>query len=76
MKEINLLEEMARIILEIHTTNLWTDDARANQIARIRHRKSMSRLTELLNTRKTQEKEEHPCTHHRSAKTTLKDSTG
>ena len=75
MKEKNLFEEMAKIILEIHTTNIWTDDPRTNQISRIRYRKSTSKLTELLNTQKTQEKEEHQCTHHRSAMTTLEDST-
>jgi hypothetical protein len=49
MKENNLLEQMAEIISEIQTINLWIDDARTNRIARIRYQKSKPRLKDLVN---------------------------
>jgi hypothetical protein len=48
MKENNLLEQMAKIISEIQTINIWIDDARTNRIARIRHQKSKPRLRRLV----------------------------
>jgi len=83
MKEKNLLEEMAKIISEIQTINIWIDDARTNRIARIRYQKAKPRLKELVETHKTLtrayktlRKENHPCTSQRSPMKTYKDSTG
>jgi replicative DNA helicase len=53
MKENNLLEQMARIISEIQTINIWIDDARTNRIARIRYQKSKWRLKDLVEAYKT-----------------------
>jgi hypothetical protein len=71
MKESNLLEEMAKIVSEIQTINIWIDDARTNRIARIRYQKSKPSLKELVVTHKTLtraykalRKENHPCTSH------------
>ncbi len=71
MKESNLLEEMAKIISEMQSINIWIDDARTNRIARIRYQKCKPRLKELVETHKglTKEyealiKEHHPCTSH------------
>ncbi len=57
MKENNLLEQMAKIISEIQTINIWIDDARTNRIARIRYQKSKPRLKELVETHKGLTKE-------------------
>jgi hypothetical protein len=69
MKEKNLLEQMAKIVSEIQTINIWIDDARTNWIARIRYQKSKPRLKELVETHKgltrayeVLRKENHPCT--------------
>ena len=69
MKQSNVLEEMAKIVSEIQTINLWIEDARTNRIARIRYQKSKPRLKELVETHKTLmraydalRKENHPCT--------------
>jgi hypothetical protein len=48
MKEKNLLEQMAEIISEIQTINIWIDDARTNRIATIRYQKSKPRLKDLV----------------------------
>jgi hypothetical protein len=68
MKETNLLEEMANIISEIHSINIWIDDARTNRIARIRYQKSKPRLKELVEAHKPLTrsyealiKENYPC---------------
>ena len=53
MKEKNLLEQMAKIVSEIQTINIWIEDARTNRIARIRHQKFKPRLKELVETHKT-----------------------
>jgi hypothetical protein len=53
MEEKNLLEEMARIVSEIQTINLWIEDARTNRIARIRYQKFKLRLKELVETHKS-----------------------
>ena len=37
MQKKTLLEEMAKIVSEIQTINLWIEDARTNRIARIRY---------------------------------------
>ena len=65
----HLLEDMAKIISEIQTINIWIDDARTNRIARIRYQKFKPRLKELVETHKTlmrtyeaSRKENHPCT--------------
>lgn len=70
MKENNPLEQMARIISEIQTINIWIDDARTNRIARIRYQKSKLILKDLVETHKglTKEyealiKEINPCTN-------------
>ena len=52
MKENNLLHQMAEIISEIQTINLWIDDARTNRIARIRYQKSKPRLKDLVDAYK------------------------
>jgi hypothetical protein len=69
MKESNLLEEMAKIISEIQTINIWIDDARTNRIARIRYQKSKPRLKDLVEAYKESrrsydalQKEEPQCT--------------
>ena len=69
MKEKNLLEEMAKIISEMQSINIWIDDARTNRIARIRYQKFNPRLKELVETHKglmrayeALRKESHPCT--------------
>ena len=69
MKQSNVLGEMAKIVSEIQTINIWIDDARTNLIARIRYQKSKPRLKELVETHKTLmraydalRKENHPCT--------------
>ena len=69
MKESNLVGEMANIISEIQTINLWIEDARTNRIARIRYQKSKPRLKELAEAHKPLMrayealiKENHPCT--------------
>ena len=49
MKESILLEEIAQIISEIQTINIWIDNARTNRIARIRHQKFKPRLKDLVN---------------------------
>jgi len=74
MKESILLEEMAKIISEIQTINIWIDDARTNRIARIRYQKSKPRLRRLVEAHKklTKEyeapaKEINPCTNQKSA---------
>jgi hypothetical protein len=71
MKVSNLLEEMAKIISEMQSINIWTDDARTNQIARIRYQKFKTRLKELVEAHKPLTrayealiKENHPCTSH------------
>ena len=71
--EKNLLEEMARIVSEIQTINLWIEDARTNWIARIRYQKSKLRLKELVETHKnltstyeSLRQEGHPCTSQQS----------
>ncbi len=70
MKENNLLEQMARIISEIQTINIWIDDARTNRIARIRYQKFKPQLKDLVEAHKklTKEyeapaKEINPCTN-------------
>jgi predicted HAD superfamily phosphohydrolase YqeG len=69
MKESNLLEEMAKIISEMQSINIWIDDARTNGIARIRYQKSKLRLKELVEAHKPLMrayealiKEHHQCT--------------
>ena len=69
MKENNLLEQMAEIISEIQTINIWIDDARTNRIARIRYQKSKPRLKDLVEAYKESrrsydalQKEEPQCT--------------
>ena len=69
MKENNLLEQMAKIISEIQTINIWIDDARTNRIARIRYQKSKPRLKDLVDAYKESrrsydalQKEEPQCT--------------
>jgi hypothetical protein len=69
MKENNLLEQMAKIISEIQTINIWIDDARTNRIARIRYQKSKPRLKDLVEAYKESrrsydalQKEEPQCT--------------
>jgi hypothetical protein len=69
MKENNFLEQMAKIVSEIQTINIWIDDARTNRIARIRYQKSKPRLKGLVDSHKTLmrayealRKECHPCT--------------
>lgn len=69
MQEKSLLEEMATIISEMQSINIWIDDARTNRIARIRYQKSKPSLKELVETHKTLtrayealRKEDHPCT--------------
>jgi hypothetical protein len=71
MKEKQLLEEMAKIISEMQSINIWIDDARTNRIARIRYQKSKPRLKELVEAHKPLMrayealiKEHHPCTSH------------
>lgn len=71
MKEKNLLEEMAKIVSEMQSINIWIDDARTNRIARIRYQNSKRRLKELVETHKSLMKayeilikEHHPCTSH------------
>ena len=49
MKESILLEEIAQIISEIRTINIWIDNARTNRIARFRHQKFKPRLKDLVN---------------------------
>jgi len=70
MKENNLLEQMAKIISEIQTINIWIDDARTNRIARIRYQKSKPRLRRLVEAHKkltkqyeAPAKEINPCTN-------------
>jgi len=53
MKESNLLEEMAKIVSEIQTINIWIEDARTNHIARIRYQKSKPSLKALVDSHKT-----------------------
>ena len=48
MKESILLEEMARIVSEMQSINIWIDDARTNRIARIRYQTSKPRLKDLV----------------------------
>ena len=74
MKENNLLGQMAEIISEIQTINIWIDDARTNLIARIRYQKYKTRLKDLVEAHKELTKayealikEYHPCTSQRSA---------
>ncbi len=69
MKENNLLHQMAEIISEIQTINIWIDDARTNRIARIRYQKSKPRLRDLVEACKQSrrsydalQKEEPQCT--------------
>jgi hypothetical protein len=69
MKENNLLHQMAAIISEIQTINIWIDDARTNRIARIRYQKSKPRLKDLVEAYKESrrsydalQKEEPQCT--------------
>jgi hypothetical protein len=69
MQEKSLLEEMAKIISEIQTINIWIDDARTNRIARIRYQKSKPRLKDLVEAYKESrrsydalQKEEPQCT--------------
>jgi len=69
MKERNLLEEMAKIISEMQSINIWIDDARTNRIARIRYQKAKPSLKKLVKAHKTLmraydalTKENPPCT--------------
>jgi hypothetical protein len=69
MKENNLLHQMAKIISEIQTLNIWIDDARINRTARIRYQKSKPRLKTLVEAYKESrrsydalQKEEPKCT--------------
>ena len=69
MKENNLLHQMAEIISEIQTINIWIDDARTNRIARIRYQQSKPRLKDLVQAYKESrrsydalQKEEPQCT--------------
>ena len=71
MKESILLEQMAKIISEIQTINIWIDDARTNRIARIRYQKSKPRLKDLVDAYKERrrsydvlQKEEPQCISH------------
>ena len=74
MKEKNLLEEMAKIVSEMQSINIWIDNARTNRIARIRYQKFKPRLRRLVEAHKklTKEyeapaKEINPCTNQKSA---------
>lgn len=71
MKEKNLLEEMAKIISEMRSLNIWIDNARTNRIARIRYQKFKPRLRKLVEAHKELTKayealikEYYPCTSH------------
>ncbi len=57
MKGKSLLKEMAKIISEMQSINIWVDDARTNRIARIRYQKSKPRLKELVEVHKELTKE-------------------
>jgi hypothetical protein len=79
MKESNLLKEMAKIISEMQSINIWIDDARTNRIARIRYQKSKPRLKELVEAHKPLMrayealiKENYQCTSHQSPTRTYK----
>jgi hypothetical protein len=59
MKEKKLLVEMAKIISEMQSINIWIDDARTNRIARIRYQKFKPRLKDLVDAYKEFRKSYH-----------------
>jgi hypothetical protein len=70
MEEKELLGEMAKIISQMQSINIWIDDARTNRIARIRYQKSKPTLKELVEAHKPLMrayealiKENHQCTN-------------
>jgi hypothetical protein len=72
MKEKNLLEEMAKIVSEMQSINIWIDNARTNRIARIRYQKSKPQLKDLVEIHQrlmrayeALEKEANPCTNRK-----------
>jgi len=77
MRKKSLLEEMANIVSEIQTINLWIEDVRTNRIARTRYQKYKPRLTDLTWRHKklTDQamKEGLPCTSQRSQRKTSED---
>ena len=77
MQEKTLLEEMAKIVSEIQTINLWIEDARTNRIARTRYQKYKPRLKDLIWRHKKltdqASKEGLLCTSQRSQRKTSED---